>query len=38
MPAEKNLYSGQVVDPRVLDNEDTPEFEIDLVELMYRMI
>lgn len=38
MPSEKNLHSGQGVDARYLMDDDNAELEIDLVELMYRMI
>lgn len=38
MPSEKNLHPGQAVDNRLLVDDDNAELEIDLVELMYRMI
>lgn len=38
MPSEKNLRTGQAMDSRLLIDEDNTELEIDLVELMYRMI
>ena len=38
MPLDKNLHSGQTVDQRYLMDDDNAELEIDLVELMYRMI
>ncbi len=37
MRSEKNLHVPQATDARLLDN-DNEELEIDLVELMYRMI
>lgn len=38
MHSEKNLHVGQTVDSRLLIDDDNAELEIDLVELMYRMI
>ncbi len=38
MSSEKNLHGRQMTDPRYLPEDDNPELEIDLVEMMYRML
>lgn len=38
MPSEKNLHIGHGADDRFMSDDDNAELEIDLVELMYRMI
>lgn len=38
MPSEKNLHAPQGAESRLLTDDDNAELEIDLVELMYRMI
>lgn len=38
MPSEKNLHARQMAETALLNEEDGGELEIDLVELMYRLI
>lgn len=38
MPSEKNLHNRQLADTRYMNEEDNGDLEIDLVELMYRML